>query len=470
MRRVFLALSSGWLVGIITGVLGLSLLAAIILAVGWTVLCWLYNSQTHVAAAVLMLLLLGFVWGTVARVPTVGCVIGKEETVDITSRETRQNGTQYVVRSHGGCEILVYTSYRTNYYPGERIHLSRGSWQSYSEVAEKSPGFAEYLVGKNIGGVWSYPEVELSGGRKRILPYWRTVVAGQISKTLLEPEAGLAAAMITGEKGEVMTDLKKTLQAGGVSHVLAISGLHISLIAGAIYIVVSLLPFGPGSVGLVTGMFLWFYIVLVGAPISAVRAGLFWSLALLLLAMRRLVGLPTAIWVAALVTVSADPGVIKEVSWQLSFAAVAGIWLALFLTKKWRESRSSAIISLLLVSGGAFAATWPIVAVRLGMISPISIAVNLLVVPVVPAIMFFSAVTAVVSLLMPAAALWLAWVVHVLVAWSATVTDLLLKLPGSFWQEVSVPPVIWLTYYFLMFVLVSLVLKRQGRNWREIWE
>lgn len=85
-------------------------------------------------------------------------------------------------------------------------------------------------------------------------------------------DAGILAAMIAGEKGGMEEEIKKLYQENGIAHVLAISGLHISLLgAGLFYLLRKyIMPMQPAAV--VSGILLILYGVFTGFSVSAARA------------------------------------------------------------------------------------------------------------------------------------------------------------------------------------------------------
>jgi len=145
-------------------------------------------------------------------------------------------------------------------------------------------------------------------------------------------EAGVASALLVGLRGGISPDLRETFRASGLSHLLAISGLHMVLFCGGVLVAVraglALMPvwssrFPSLKIAAVTALpFGAIYLLMAGAPVSAVRAfGMMAMMILALLINRRSVTLHHVAVVAMLILM-VDPASLYEPAFQMSFAAV----------------------------------------------------------------------------------------------------------------------------------------------------
>ena len=142
---------------------------------------------------------------------------------------------------------------------------------------------------------------------------------------IIANEAGILEAMLFGEKRKLSGDIKELYQAAGISHVLVISGLHISLLALAVAGVLRRLGFPMPvwvilSVGVLAG-----YGILIGQPTTAVRA----LLMFFVLQGARLLGrsydLLSALAFAGILMLLDNPDLILDGGCRLSFCAVIGV-------------------------------------------------------------------------------------------------------------------------------------------------
>lgn len=144
-------------------------------------------------------------------------------------------------------------------------------------------------------------------------------------KLLGEKNGATASAMVLGRKKGMDSEVKALYQGAGISHLLAISGLHLSLIGAGLF---GLLKKVRLPVALSAGISTWILIVyaqLTGMGISTRRALVMFLLFLAAGLLKRTPDLPTSLAVAALLLLVPKPQRILDAGFQLSFSAVLGI-------------------------------------------------------------------------------------------------------------------------------------------------
>ena len=144
-------------------------------------------------------------------------------------------------------------------------------------------------------------------------------------KLLGEKNGATASAMVLGRKKGMDSEVKALYQGAGISHLLAISGLHLSLIGAGLF---GLLKKVRLPVALSAGISTWILIVyaqLTGMGISTRRALVMFLLFLAAGLLKRTPDLPTSLAVVALLLLVPRPQRILDAGFQLSFSAVLGI-------------------------------------------------------------------------------------------------------------------------------------------------
>ena len=186
-----------------------------------------------------------------------------------------------------------------------------------------------YESGKKIDFYLENPTVlevkEQRSGVREVVEIWKTEMMNRCEKIYPDEEAGILEAMLFGEKSELSGDIKELYQAAGISHVLVISGLHISLLALAVAGILRRLGFPmPVWVILSVGV-LAVYGILIGQPTTAVRA----LLMFFVLQGARLLGrsydLLSALAFAGILMLLDNPDLILDGGCRLSFCAVIGV-------------------------------------------------------------------------------------------------------------------------------------------------
>lgn len=264
------------------------------------------------------------------------------------------------------------------------------------KAPEAFDGFAydRYLARHGIYSVCYYPKLSKIGEKNgfsffifqklfHLKKYWHE----QINLYIPEPEAGLASAMVLGYKRGINTDLSDDLSAAGLSHIAAISGLHIGIISGLIFFIAVYIGLTRKKAFYLALVLIFLYIAMIGFPPSAVRAGVMGFLALLALLIGRLNRLLNALMLVASIFLFVNPNLLRDdIGFQLSFLAVLGIALVYPALREKIKNRG-AWAEIVAVSLSAQTFTWLIVAWNFGVISLIAPISNILVLWILPALL-----------------------------------------------------------------------------------
>jgi competence protein ComEC len=261
-------------------------------------------------------------------------------------------------------------------------------------------GFRDFLVARGVSGTMRARDVRLvarGSGAAAAIEQARWGIDGLLGRAIPEPEAGLAAGILVGLRERVSRAVSDDFTATGLTHVVAISGWNIALVAG---IVTGLLrstglPRRPRSLLVVVAIA--GYTLLAGAEASVVRAAVMGGVVLVARESGRSSGAAAALGLACWGLLLADPGMISDIGLQLSMAATAGL-LALGAASEAavrRLTRGHAprwFCETLGVSMAAQIATLPLILLHFGRLSVISPLANLVIAPVVPLAMLGAAV------------------------------------------------------------------------------
>lgn len=475
MRAFFVVILLAWLGGIALGVAGVSVVVVLLVAVALGL--GVVRQAQQIAVVGALLICLGYVWGDYTGISKISdCDFGTSVTGEVVGQpQIQADRILVVVQESQGCRMLATVGRFSELEEGDVVELVDGDIQSLNDVREYSVGYAGYLERRGISATWRYPSYAPPAGgvtEGKSLNLWTNKlheeIRGRVTSLFIEPDASVVLAVLLAEKGTLPEGIVEQFRATGVSHVLAISGLHISLLTGMLLAILMLLPLSPHVRTVAILVWLWSYVSFIGMPTSAVRAAAFWTIALLALQLHVLVSLPTVLLVAATVLVSLDPLFLADVGWQLSISAVGGIFLVLFLARG--LPRRNWLMNLALVSLGAWVATGPVIAYHFGNIVLSGVVTNLLVVPFVPALLVLAIIALLLSLVFVPAAVLVAWLMHSVISWIDFVTGLLSAIPGLFFEDISMPVWLVLVYYLIAAAVSGAILRCQKRSWREIWQ
>jgi len=281
--------------------------------------------------------------------------------------------------------------------PGDRVAIG-GRISPPPESA-----YGEYLRGIGAVGTLRAETLGLQpaeGSIGRTIETWRRAAAAGLQRSIPEPEAGLAAGVLIGLRDLVDRDLAAAFTTAGASHVVAISGWNIAIVASTLGALAGTLRRRRRAV--LTAVAIAAYVAFVGPSASVVRAGVMAGVALLAREAGRPGSAAAALGWACTALLLVDPAWVDDAGFRLSALATAGIlaW-GTGLTRRLAGTspgRARRLIADVLgVSFAAQAATMPIVLLDFGRLSLVAPVVNLLVVPIVPPAMAAGALALVVG-------------------------------------------------------------------------
>jgi len=331
-------------------------------------------------------------------------VRGRSQRVRLEVREVFVDGRWQ--RESGG--VLLRRGLFPRHHYGDLLELA-----GELETPPTFPDFdyREILARQGTGSLVAYPEVRtIASGRGNdalaIVHATRRRLGDALARALPEPQAALAQGILLGQRSAIPADLSADLNATGTSHLIAISGQNVSLVAG---LVISTLAWliGRRQAALVALLTIAGYTALTGASPTVVRAAIMGGLLVTATLAGRPASAATSIGLAGALMTGLEPQVLHDVSFQLSFAAILGIvYLAPALRERGVEQArrwgvdaegglTGSIVESAAVTAGAVLATLPLIALHFGRVSVIALVPNLLLVPAFPLILGASALTAV---------------------------------------------------------------------------
>ena len=142
-----------------------------------------------------------------------------------------------------------------------------------------------------------------------------------------EASAGLMEAMVLGDKDELDSDIRSDFANAGISHVLALSGLHIATMGLAVLALLKRLRLNAYLSALVSFIIMVSYCIMTGMTASAVRALIMFIIAVIADLLSRTYDLKTAGVIALDMLLVENPYYMYDSGFLMSFAAVAGIAL-----------------------------------------------------------------------------------------------------------------------------------------------
>lgn len=306
--------------------------------------------------------------------------------------------------------------------------------------------------------------------------YYPAVIRKYLIETINEvfpSDTGFfARALLLGDRTDVDYETNTAFKVSGISHIIAVSGLHISIL----FSVVMLLSGRRRVISALVGIpVLILFAAVAGFTPSITRACLMQILMLLAMLFDREYDPPTALAFAALVMLIVNPIVITSVSFQLSVGCMAGIFLFSGPIRQWLEnlkwwkhcdSKSFSGKLRKWFAGGvsitisAMFFTTPLVAYYFGAVSLIGVVTNLLTLWAVSFIFYGIMAVCLVSLFWTEAAVLFAWIISWLIRYVLAVAKILSSFPLAAVYSKSIYIVCWLVLVYVL-IFSYLLLKKQ---------
>lgn len=227
-----------------------------------------------------------------------------------------------------GRQLVIEDTELVNRYDvdiGEQIYFT-----CHVEFIKTDDSYSLYLLSENIGATVSdILTLNVSGYNSTItdvITRLRIWIEHKID-ALFTHNAPMVRGILLGDSSYMNYNELQHVRDAGLAHILALSGLHISIISGFLRTVLRRLGVGYKLVCLVIMGFILFYCALVGFPSSLVRAGVMTGFLLLSTVVRRRYDSLCALSSAAILILLVNPYQLFSVGFLMSFGAMFGIIL-----------------------------------------------------------------------------------------------------------------------------------------------
>lgn len=415
--------------------------------------------------------------------------------------QRRQIAREETWQSVSGLVRLNIHSTSLPLLPGDQVRVTR--LRLYRVHSAGNPGgfdFQGMMENKGIyaiGGVsnpcrvqWVAPPAHWHLGR--MVEQWRQTLRSRVQSWLEAPYNGLFLGMVLGQRSDIPENIQEDFRLAGIAHLLVVSGLNVGLVATAAFccwlpllrFVRSRLPrhwlvaWRPTPVVACLSMFLVLgYCTLVGWQVPTTRAAVMVGSYLGALCLERQRQALDALVFAALLLVFLDPGALYDVSFQLSFLAVAAILCASsarFIADPASPAMDSSsygqrwlrwLREYCLVSIAAYLGTAPVLASTFHVLPVFGIVANLLIVPLAGMLVPGGSIAAVLLLCWPTAVAAATPLFQPLLAFLLTLTQTIAHLPGGQFHLASPSWLMILSYYGGL----GSVLYRHRWRWVSVW-
>jgi competence protein ComEC len=277
----------------------------------------------------------------------------------------------------------------------------------------------------------------------------------KINLVIKEPESSLLGGLLLGAKNSLGKDLQLDFRQAGVSHIVALSGYNITIVAESIMIVLSFLPMvfsmSFGVLGII------FFAIMTGASATVIRASIMALLVLLARYTNRKYDITRALILAGVFMLIQNPKILVfDLSFQLSFlATIALIYISPLIDKKLSKiTNKFKIREILVATISTQIFVLPFILYKMGTLPIYSLFANILILPIVSPIMLFGFLTGMVGLLSLTLSIPLAYISSLLLSYSLSVIDFIAHLPFSSVAINYFPASLMFIIYFIFIIII----------------
>ena len=410
------------------------------------------------------------------KVTVTGQLVKQEQSTTSNQLYLKNNSISYQSKSYkipDQKQILIFTDDKTSYRAGSILNIS-GVCQEIKEPG--NPGqfdLKKYYETKEIQMVLNKGKV-LSAGRT----YWHIRqflwdVRERFKRTFLqianEENASVLDAMLLGDKKELDPEVKKLYQDNGIAHILAISGLHISMLGMALHKLLRKLGISWYLSAAAAGAIMSAYGLMTGFGVSTTRAVIMFLVYLLAGILGRTYDILSALALSAVLILTENPRYLTDAGFLLSFFAVLGVAVLAPLIRNTCSCKNKLLESFL-VSLAIQLTTIPIVLYYYFEIPLYGVLLNLVVIPLMSLVLGFGIAGGMAGLIFIPAGIFLVSPCYYILGLYKYLCAAVLNLPLA--KIIVGKPDLWqMVVYYLLLLAICLIKSKQksGEIFKWVW-
>ncbi len=324
---------------------------------------------------------------------------------------------------------------------GTEVSL-KGRYSAFGEAT--NPGqfdYAGYYRARKLTYRYFADEIEVTGRSRNLYDSFREslrrlsrYLSGVLDMTADPEDAGILRSLLLGDRSGMDKEVRDLYQKAGISHLLAISGLHLSLLSTVVYGALKRWGLGYWRSAILAGLALFSYCVMTGSSVSTLRALIMLLMAYLAACKGRSYDLLTALGLAASLLFFDSPYQLTQPGPLLSFLAILGIAASSALKdphKDKKKGMSRSILNALMTSTAVQLMTAPVILWNFFYLPLYGVILNLFVLPLTGCVAASGAAGMTAGIFSPALGRFFLGTAHIILVWYDLLCRFFTKLPFS---------------------------------------
>jgi len=290
------------------------------------------------------------------------------------------------------------------------------------------------------------------------------------NKYLPEEDAAIISAMIFGRKNLLVEEDRELYKINGLMHILAVSGVHISIVAAIFIFIIGKLPLEYKSGRCIMFVLLVLYGIMTGFGVACIRAVIMFGVKLLAELAGRTYDVLSALSFSAIITLLINPRCLFHCDFILSYLAVVAISVIYPVfaekfqaDKGWRQVIEKMLLKPFLLSVCAWVVTMPAVLFFYYEIPVYSMVINLIVIPFVTVLFIVSWLIIPVGFAVPGIAAFFAGSIHVILEGYRWICNMCMEYIYDL-RIVGFPAMAKIMICYPVILLLILIYRKMNRN------
>ncbi len=369
--------------------------------------------------------------------------------------------------SDSSVKVRVYINTTTQLAPGDLI---TGEFRFRTNLRQSEDWLNYAGKGIYLTAYQSSDSVQIEHSQPEWSHYpaiWRDNLKNMIRNAFPTDVESFARALLLGDTSGIDYETNTALKVSGIRHVIAVSGLHVSIVFGLIYLLAGKKRFLTALIGIPAVIV---FAALSGFTPSVTRACIMQILMMLALLFDKEYDPPTALSFAVLVMLIANPMTIGSVSFQLSVACMIGIFAFADKVYNWligspyfgrgKGKLSTWICGSISVTLSTMVTTTPLTAYYFGTVSIIGVATNLLTLWAITIIFYGIMLVCALGYIYLPLAQFLGGVLGWLIRYVTSAATIMSTVPMGAVYTKSIYIVIWLIFAYVLLAIYLLIRRK----------